>query len=215
MPASAKLRPLTVRQKMTSHEDIMKVYQSIILITFFFLTSIAKGQSIDVETELFSGTKKLIVKSFNGLYAEKGFKAIYYFDNNGRAVKSSNYYKKQLRASSDYYYNDKGLLIKIIKTFDINNKNKKDTTTFEYILDINGKVTSKTARFGKWIVTENFAEFDTSKNTQPIQDTYNNRSIVIKRKYNSIGNEILTQRSINDTIISTEESEYNEFGDKI
>jgi hypothetical protein len=193
----------------------MKGYQSIILITFFFLTSIAKGQSIDVETELFPGTKKLIVKSFNGLYAEKGFKAIYYFDNNGRAVKSSNYFKKQLRASSDYYYNDNGLLIKEIKTFDIYNKNKKDTTTFEYIIDINGKVTSKTSRYEKWTVTENFAEFDTTRNTQPVQDTYNNRSIVIKRKYNSIGNEVLTQRLINDTIIRTEESEYNVYGDKI
>lgn len=194
----------------------MKVYRLFILTTILLLTSISFGQSIDIETEKFMGIKKLIVKSFNGCCAQKGFRAIYYFDNNGRTIKSSNYFKRQLLASYEYRYNDKGFLIEKNQTFDINNKNRKDTTKFDYTLDANGRVITKAINFGKWTAKDMYSDFDTLNYAQTVIHTFdNNKGVVEKRQFNSKGREVFNQQLKNDTISMTEESKYNDYGDKV
>jgi hypothetical protein len=105
----------------------MKLQLQITLTTLFFLKSILLfGQSINVETQKFPKTAKLVVKSYNVCCVKKGFRAEYYFDKNGKPISSDHFFKKELRATYKYNYNNKGLLIEKIQTFDINNKNRKD-----------------------------------------------------------------------------------------
>ncbi len=193
----------------------MKGYYLFFLTLLLLLTTISFGQSIDVENEKFPGTKKLIVKSFNSCCAQKGYKAIYYFDSNGRTIKSSNYFKRQLRASYEYHYNEKGLLTEKIIVYDKNNKSPKDTTKFLYAIDHMDRVITKTEYFGKWFTMETYSDFDTLNNPTTIIHSFNNNTFLEQRKYNSLGQEILNQRLTNDTITSIEESKYNQFGDKI
>lgn len=193
----------------------MKGHHLIFISLFLLLTSGSFGQSIDVETEKFLGTKKLIVNSFNGCCAQKGYKAIYYFDSSGRTIKSSNYFERKLLASYEYRYNDKGLLTEKITLYDINNKSLKDTTYFTYIFDQKDRLTTKTEHFGNWTAIETYTDFDALNNPTTIIHSFNNNTFVEKRQYNSFGQEILNQRLTNDTIASIEEIKYNQFGDKI
>jgi hypothetical protein len=193
----------------------MKGHYFFFITILFQLTTISFGQSINVENEKFPGTKKLIVKSFNSCCAQKGYKAIYYFDSSGRTIKSSNYFKRQLQASYEYHYNEKGLLTEKIKVYDINNKSNKDTTKFHYKIDHMDRVITKTEYFGSWSSVETYSDFDTLNNPTKIIHSFNKNTFVEQRKYNSLGQEILNQRLTNDTITSIEESKYNQFGDKI
>jgi hypothetical protein len=193
----------------------MKRLYLLFITLLFLLTSVSFGQSIDVENEKFSGTKKLIIKSFNSCCAQKGYKAIYYFDSIGRTIKSSNYFKRKLLASYEYRYNDKGLLTEKIMVYDINIKARKDTTKFTYTFDQKDRVTTKTEHFGNWTAIETYTDFDPLNNPTTIIHSFNNNILVEKRQYNSLGQQILNQRLTNDTITSIEESKYNKFGDKI
>lgn len=181
----------------------------------FLLTTDSFGQSIDVETEKFSGTKKLAVKSFNGCCAQKGYKAVYLFDSIGRTIKSRNYFKRRLLASYEYRYNDKGLLTEKIMVYDINNELCKDTIKFVYTFDHRDRVITKTKYFGEWSSMESYLDFDTLNNPTTVRHTSDKNTSVEKRKYNSLGQQILNQRLKEDTITSTEESKYNAYGDKV
>lgn len=193
----------------------MKGLLILFIASLLLLTTNSFGQSIDVENEKFSGTKKLIIKSFNSCCAQKGYKAIYYFDSIGRTIKSSNYFKQKLLASYEYRYNDNGLLTEKIMVYGINNKARKDTTKFTYTFDQKDRVTAKTEHFGNWTSIDTYTDFDTLNNPTTIIHTFNNNTFVEKRQYNSLGQEILNERLRNDTIILIEESKYNQFGDKI
>ncbi len=186
-----------------------------ITLLFLLSTSVSFGQSIDVETEKFPGTKKLIVKSFNGCCAQNGFKAIYYFDSSGRTIKSSNFFKRQLRASYEYRYNENGLLTEKIMVYDINNKSRKDTTKFVYAFDHKDRVITKTKHFGNWSSIETYSDFDTLNNPTTVRHAFNKNTSIEKREYNSLGQQILNYRINEDTITSSEESKYNEYGDKV
>lgn len=190
------------------------LYLHIIAILLLF-SSVSFGQSIDVGKERFPGTKKLIVKSFNGCCAQKGYEAIYNFDSIGRAIKSSNYFKRKLLASYEYRYNEKGLLTEKIMVYDLNNKNSKDTTTFVYAFDDKDRLITKTTYFSNWSTMEFYSDFDALNNPTTVSYTSNNNTFIEKRLYNLLGQEILNQRLKDDTITSTEESKYNEYGDKI
>lgn len=182
---------------------------------FLQLTSVSFGQSIDLETEKFPETKKLIVKSFNGCCAQKGYRAIYHFDYSGRTIKLSNYFKRKLLASYEYRYNEKGLLTEEITVYDINNKLRKDTTKFVYTFDNKDRVITKTKYFGKWYSIEIYSDFDSLNNPTIVRHKFDNNTSIEKRRYNSLGQQILNQILKDDTITSTEESKYNEYGDKI
>jgi hypothetical protein len=207
--------PGVIGQAKRRHKQIMKEHYYFFIIILLLLTTVSFGQSIDLESEKFPGTKKLIVESFNGCCAQKGYKAIYYFDSSGRTIKSSNYFKRKLLASYEYRYNDKGLLTEKITLYDIKSKSRKDTTKFTYTFDQKDRVITKTKHFGTWTALESYTDFDALNNPTTIIHSFNNTTFVEKRQYNSLGQEILNQRLENDTITSIEEIKYNQFGNKI
>lgn len=171
-----------------------------------------KSQSIDVETEKFPDIKKLVVKSFNDC-VKKGYRAVYLFDSNGQAIESSNYFKKKLLAQYKYRYNEKGLLIEKIQTFDINNKNKVDTTKFIYEFDEQERVISKSKFFGQWVVLEIFQNFNDKGFPTTIIRTFDNKTTTIQKEYDILGNESKIQKVENDSVIILEEKKYNAKGD--
>jgi hypothetical protein len=181
-------------------------------ILIILLTLTTKSQSIDVESEKFPGIKKLEVKSYNGCVKE-GYRAVYLFDNKGQATESSNYFKKKLLAKYKYRYYEKGLLIEKIQTFDINNKNKIDTTKFIYEFDEQGRVISKSEFFGQWVVLENFQNFNNKGFPTRVIRTFDNKTTTIQKEYDTLGNESKIQKVENDTIITLEEKRFNTQGD--
>lgn len=191
------------------YEIMNKLLLSILIM---FLTLIVKGQSIDVEKEKFPRIKKLEVKSYNGC-VKKGYRSVYLFDTKGQATESSNYFKKKLLAKYKYRYNEKGLLIEKIQTFDINNKNKKDTTNFIYEFDEKERMISKSEFFGKWVVLENFQDFNDNGCPTKIISTFDNKTTTYKIEYDSIGHKIKIQKFINDSAIVLERKRFNAQGD--
>ncbi len=179
----------------------------------FTSTLITLGQSIDVESEKFKGIEKLTVKSFNGCCSKKGYRAIYNFDKEGNAIKSMNYYKRKHLASYVYKYGDSGLLIEKIQTYDINNKERVDTTRYDYSYDSNNRVISKTKYFGRWQVDNKYSDFDSNNNAQTVARTFNNSVTITKRTFDSQNRIIRKQSFENDTLDFEEEIRYNEHND--
>lgn len=177
------------------------------------LTLTIKSQSIEVGNENFPGIKKLEVKSFNGCCAKKGYRAIYLFDNKGQAIESSNYFKRKLLAKYKYTYNEKGLLIEKVQIFDINNKNKVDTTKFIYEFDEQERLISKSEYFGQWVLLEKFQDFNSKGFPCTIIRTIDNKTTTYKKEYDSVGHEIKIQKAENDSVIILEEKRYNVQGD--
>lgn len=185
----------------------------LILMILFTSTLITLGQSIDVESEKFKGIERLTVKSFNGCCSKKGYRAIYYFDNEGNAIKSMNYYKRKHLGSYVYKYGDNGLLIEKIQTYDINNKERVDTTRYDYSYDSNNRVISKTKYFGRWQVDNKYSDFDSNNNAQTVARTFNNSVTITKRTFDSQNRIIRKQSFENDTLDFEEEIRYNEHND--
>lgn len=173
------------------------------------------GQSIDVNTEKFIGTNELTVKSFNGCCSKKGYKAIYNFDKEGNAVKSSNYFRRKHLASYVYKYADNGPLIEKVQTFDINNKNRVDTTRYIYNYDSVGRIISEIENFGTWQVKKTFSDFDSNNNAQTVLRTFDKWTTTTKRTFDSHSRIILKQTYENDTLDFQEEIRYNENDDII
>jgi len=187
----------------------------LILIILFISTLATVGQSIDVENEKIKGIEKLTVKSFNGCCSKKGYRAVYYFDDEGNAIKSMNYYKRKHLATYVYKYGADGLLVEKIQTFDINNKDRIDTTRYDYNYDSINRVISKTEFFGKWCVDQKYEDFDSSNNSQTVIRSFNNSTTITKRKFDSQNRIVHIQRFENDSLDFEEEIRYNEFNDKI
>lgn len=187
----------------------------LIFIMLFTSTLITVGQSIDVESEKFKGIEKLTVKSFNGCCSTKGYRAVYYFDREGNAIKSMNYFKRKHLASYVYKYDNNGLLFEKIQIYDINNKDRIDTTRYEYSFDSNGRMISKSKYFGKWSVDLKYKDFDSNNNPQTVIRTFNNSMTITQRKFDSQNRIVHIQRFENDTLDFEEEIRYNEFNDKV
>jgi len=207
--------PNVIGQAKRRHKQIMKGYYLFFISLLLLLTTVSFGQSIDVETEKFPGTKKLVVKSYNGCCAQNGYKAVYLFDSIGRAIKSYNYFKRRLLATYEYHYNEKGFLAEKIMVYDINNKSRKDTTKFVYTFDLKDRVVTKTKYFGNWSSIEAYSDFDTLNNPTTVRHTFDKNTSIEKRVYNSLGQQILNHKIKENNITSTEESKYNEYGDKV
>lgn len=186
------------------------------LAILLLLTNVSVGQSIDIENEKFPGAKKLVVKSYNGCCTQKGFKAIYYFDSFGRTIKSSNYFKRQLRASYEYHYNNQGLLTEKINVYDINNKSRKDTTHYYYEVDSTGKILSKQMKFGlgnRFSYTDYHKDFNEFGFPQTIISVNDRQEKTVQlRTYDTFGNIIKLQKIENDSVITLEERKYNHNG---
>ncbi len=187
-----------------------KIITSVFII---LLTLTIRSQSIDVEIERFPDTKKLEVKSFNGCCAKKGYRAVYLFDNKGQAIELSNYFKRKLLAKYKFTYNEKGLLTEKVQLFDINNKNKVDTTKYIYEFDEQERLVSKSEYFGQWELLEKFQNFNNKGFPTTTIRTFDNKTTTYKIEYDSIGHEIKTRKAANDSVIILEEKRYNAQGD--
>lgn len=176
----------------------------------------ASGQSIDVGIERIKSTSCVEVKAFNGCCAKEGYRAIYTFDKNGRAIECANFFKKKLLAKFKYVYNDTGLMIEKIQVFDINNKNRIDTTHYKYDMDAKGKVLSKTTILHHkefwWI--DNFKDFDNNGFPKTIiTENYKHEKTTQLKSYDTLGNITVIQNIENDSVITIEERKYNQQGD--
>lgn len=185
----------------------------LIFIILFTSTLITVGQSIDVESEKFREINKLTVKSFNGCCSKKGYRVIYYFDGEGNAIKSMNYFKRKRLASYVYKYDNNGLLVEKIQTYDINNKGRIDTTRYDYSFASKNRMLSKSEYSGKWSVELKYKDFDSNNNPQTVIRTFNNSTTITKRKFDSQNRIVHIQRFENDTIDFEEEIRYNESND--
>ncbi|HLN53655.1 MAG TPA: hypothetical protein VK212_08095 [Lentimicrobium sp.] len=185
----------------------------LIFIMLFTSTLINVGQSIDVESEKFKGIENLTIKSFNGCCSQKGYRAIYYIDREGNAIKSMNYFKRKHLASYVYKYDKNGLLVEKIQTYDINNKGRIDTTRIDYSFDSNNRMISKSEYFGKWSVDLEYKNFDANNNPLTVIRTFNNSTTITQRKFDSQNRIVHIQRFENDRIDFEEEIKYNEFND--
>lgn len=189
---------------------------SFIVVILMLLTNVSVGQSIDVEKDRFFGTKKLVVKAYNGCCAKKGFSNVYYFDSSGRTVRLSYFYKRELRAEFLYNYNDRGLMTEEIKIFDVSRKSKMDTTRYLYSYDDKDRVLTKTTYLGNFTSTETYSDFDDSNNAQTVvRVVLKNYTYIDQRKYDSNGKLIEEQRLHDGIVTHREEMDYNKEGDKV
>ena len=193
----------------------MNQYRFFFKVLFLFLATTSNAQSINVETERFRGIEKLEVQSFNGCCAAKGYRAVYLFDSVGRVIKSYNYFKRRLLAAYDYQYNEQGLLSEKKSVYSRNKKSTKVTTKYSYQFDEKGRVINKTEQLGSGIYITLYTDFDSLNNANTIARIYNENTFLDKKKYDSIGQLILTQTWNNDTLTYTEEMKYNAFGDVV
>lgn len=188
-----------------------------ILILIILLTSTLKtiGQSIDVESEKINGIEKLTIRSFNGCCSKKGYRAIYYFDNAGNAIKSMNYFRRKHLASHVYKYGENGLLEEEIQTYNINNKDRISTIKYVYGFDSNNRVIYKSEYFGRSQVDMKYKDFDLNDNSQTVIRTFGNSTTITKRKFDSQNRIVHIQGFKNDSLDFEEEIRYNEFNDKV
>ena len=105
------------------------------------------------------------------------------------------------------------MLIEKIRVYSTNDKERTDTTRFNYEFDIQGRLTTKSEHFGKCTSTETYKDFDSKSFPQTVISTFDNRTTIFKKEYNSLGRKIRTQKIENDSIITLEENKYNQYGD--
>lgn len=192
---------------------MMKGHYLFFITLLHLLTTASFAQSIDVEKEKYPGTKKLVVKSFNGCCAQKGYKAVYLFDSIGRTIKSYNYFKRKLLAAYGYRYNEQGLLSEKISVYQSNKKSRYDNNKIIYKFDTMGRVINKTTQHGNRVHIILYGNFDSLNNPKLVVNILNNNTIVETRNYNANGQLIQIQTSENDTMTQLEEIKYNVLGD--
>ncbi|HKR04951.1 MAG TPA: hypothetical protein VJY62_09965 [Bacteroidia bacterium] len=183
---------------------------------FFLLTLTASGQSIDVETEHIKSARQVEVRAFNGCCAKKGYRAVYTFDKDGRAIECANFFKRKLLAKFKYVYNDAGLLTEEIQVYSSNNKNRIDTTHYRYDIDAKGKVLSKTTVHSsrQFWRTDNYKDFDNNGFPKTIiSENYSHEQTTLLKSYDTLGNITVIQKIENDSLITVEERKYNRYGD--
>lgn len=131
---------------------------------------ICLAQSFDVENERLSGISTLTIKSFNGCCAKKGFRADYFFNEKGQAIKSEHFFRLQKRAVYEYQYDSIGNLTREIQTYSINDKIRIDTTiTNQYDYDSKKSIINKTKRTSSehfW--TEIYSDFNDFNKPQKV-----------------------------------------------
>lgn len=198
---------LALKLKNNLHKH--KQMRLLVLLITYSLALTTFGQSIDVKTEKFKGINKLTVKAFNGCCSNKGYKAIYNFDKEGNAIKSSNYFGRKHLASFVYKYADNGLLIEEVQTYDINNKNRVDTTRYIYNYDSVGRIISEIEYFGPWQNIKTFSDFDSNNNAQTVIRTFDKITTKTKRMFDSQSRMILVQNFKNNILVFQEEIRYN------
>ncbi len=185
---------------------------------FILFAHICFGQEFNVEKERIPGIKKLIIRYYNsGCIMTKGYHAIYTFDKNGRAIKSSNYFRLKHLESNMYQYNDKGLLAQTEKTFDCNKHGSLNTISNSYEFDKLDRVIIKTdACDTAWKFIYSYQDFDKNDNPQIIYTIYLKDTLYItKLKYNLQNRIILKQTFVKGALKYREEMKYDKYNNII
>jgi hypothetical protein len=174
------------------------------------------AQSFDVENERLSGVSNLTIKSFNGCCAKKGYRAKYYFNENGQSVKSENYFRMKKLAEHEYLYDSLGHLTHSIQTYSINDKDRIDTNWTMYTYDSEKRIIEKTdwtSPQHSW--TEEYEDFnELDKPTKTIRYSSSNSDTSIQLvDYNQHGQVTKIMYQESDSLRTTEILDYNEQGD--
>lgn len=174
------------------------------------------AQSFDVENDRLPCVSTLTIKSFNGCCAKKGYRAKYYFNENGQAVKSTNYFKLKKLAEYEYLYDSLGNLTHSIQTYSINDKDRIDTnwTTYTYVSEKRIiEKTDWTSHHHSW--TEEYEDFnELDKPTKTIRYSSSNSDTSTKLvNYNQHGQVTKIMYQESDSLRTSEILDYNEHGD--
>tara|TARA_R110002049_G_scaffold305808_1_gene503300 strand:- start:929 stop:1696 length:768 start_codon:yes stop_codon:yes gene_type:complete len=189
----------------------------ILIALFTILFDVCDAQSFNVEDDRLLGVSTLTIKSFNGCCSKKGFRAKYYFNNKGQAVRSEHFFKRQKRAEYEYKYDSLGNLVYKISIYDSNNKGKLDTINYiNYELDSENRIIKKT----KWsspelLWTKEYEDFNEFDQPEKIihYSSLNPDTITRKINYNQNGQSIRIMTQNEDTLRTNEILDYNEQGD--
>ena len=189
--------------------------RAILAILILMLGGNLLGQSMDVESDRFEGVETVTTKSLNGCCAKKGYRAKYWLDENGRAYKSLNYFKKKKLAEFEYEYNEQGYLALRIQTFSINHTHRVDSVTYEYEFDSDGRLIReiKCSRGLHSIVSE-YSDFDERDNAQTESRSFNDRAqFEWRKRYDEQDRLTWIAKFQSDSIESENKIEYNDFSD--
>lgn len=188
------------------------------LITLLTLTlDICFAQSIDVSKERYKGVSTLTIKTLNGCCAKKGFRAKYYFNDNGEAIESKHFFRLEKRAQYSYIYDSHGNLTHKIITFDINNKNRSDTSLTRIEYDSDNRIV-KASEYHRnellWVRSySQFNEFDEPE-IHLAHSTWNSKTTKFVLSYNEDGKVCKSQKLEGDSLATLHIIGYNEHGDK-
>ncbi len=174
------------------------------------------AQSFDVENDRIPDVSTLTIKSFNGCCAKEGYRAKYYFNEKGQAVKSTNYFKLKKLAEYEYLYDNLGNLTHSIQTYSINDKDRIDTNWTTYTYDSEKRIIEKTdwtSPQHSW--TEKYEDFnELNKPTKTIRYSSSNSDTSIQLvNYNQYGQVTKIMYQESDSLRTTEILDYNKHGD--
>ena len=173
------------------------------------------AQSFDVENDRLPGVSTLTIKSFNGCCTKKGYRAKYYFNDQGQAINSKNFFRLKKLSEFEYRYDSLGNLTHKIQTYSINDKDRVDTNSTQYVYDSDKRIIKKT----EWTSSEHswteeykdFNNFDKPTKTIFYSSSNNDTSVQVV-KYNQIGRVSLVMYQEADSLRTTEILDYNKQG---
>ena len=175
----------------------------------------SQGQSFDVENDRIKDISVLTIKVFNGCCSKKGYKAKYYFNEKGQAIKSTKFFRLKKLAEYEYQYDSLGNLTHEIQTFDINNKNRIDTNLITYSFDSQNRIIKKVIKINSELFwTKTYSKFNEFNKPKLIL-SYSHKNDTSKKliEYNDKGFLVKTQIIKNDSIETLEIIDYNDKGD--
>jgi hypothetical protein len=172
-----------------------------------------KGQQFDIESEKVKGVKKLVEYYFDGCDVVDWSRTRYEFDFDGNAVREFNYTNRKLESKCQYDYNNRGLLLKIIRTVYRKELELLDTTFYSYEFDSIGRKKSTLISNGTSVLTLLYLDFDSANNAQTIIVSGKHFKTTYKKKFNQFNKPTEIETFEYDSLVRREEIKYNEFGD--
>ena len=184
---------------------------------FIIIQQFGFGQSFDVEKEKIVSASELEIKAFNSGVDKKGYRAIYYFTENGKAFKSEHFFKRKLLSVHEYYYNEYGLLTRNVETFSVNEKNRNNTTHYRYELNEQGQILMKASVFGPGLFFTNYyMNYNAMGKPEKIKTENSTQEEVTQvLTYDSLGRAIQFASLVNDSLVVREIREYNIDGELV
>lgn len=174
------------------------------------------AQTFEVKNDKFKDVSTLVIKSFNGCCAKKGFRAKYYFNDKGHAIKSEHFFRRQKRAVYEYQYDSLGNLTYEIQTYSINHKERTDTNLTHYEYDSQMRIIKEiywTSPEHSWTdIYSDFHKFNKPMNVISYSSTNRDTTTQVL-EYNQKGLLTKIQYLENDSLKTSEILDYNTQGD--